>query len=75
MYTAYAVGTPVILAALEGFDGTREGVTEQLFQVSTDTVIRPISFDENGDPAEKFESVFQGKGGAWTFVEQVASAQ
>ena len=76
VYTAYAVGAlQVILAALEASDGTREGVTEQLFQVSTDTVIGPISFDENGDPAEKFESVFQGKGGAWTFVEQVAAAQ
>jgi hypothetical protein len=50
-------------------------VTEQIFNVSVDTVIGPISFDENGDPAEKFESVFQGKGGTWTFVEQVAAAQ
>jgi branched-chain amino acid transport system substrate-binding protein len=74
VYTAYAVGAlQVILAALEASDGTREGVTEQLAQVSTDTVIGPISFDENLDPAEKFESVFQGQGGTWVFVEQVAA--
>ena len=76
VYTAYATGAlQVLLAALEASDGTREGVTEQLLQVSVDTVIGPISFDENGDPAEKFESVFQGKGGTWAFVEQVAAAE
>ena len=52
----------VILAALEASDGTREGVTEQLFQVSTDTVIRPISFDENGDPAEEVRVRVPGQG-------------
>jgi branched-chain amino acid transport system substrate-binding protein len=76
VYTAYAVGAlQVILAALEASDGTREGVTEQLANVSVDTVIGPISFDENLDPAEKFESVFQGQGGTWAFVEQVAAPE
>jgi branched-chain amino acid transport system substrate-binding protein len=74
VYTAYAVAAlQMILAALENSDGTREGVTEQLLQAEADTVVGPLSFDENGDPAEKFESVFQGKGGTWTFVEQVAA--
>jgi branched-chain amino acid transport system substrate-binding protein len=76
VYTAYNVAAlQVILAALEKSDGTRESVAEQLLQTSTDTVVGPISFDENGDPAEKFESVFQGKNGAWAFVEQVAAEQ
>jgi branched-chain amino acid transport system substrate-binding protein len=76
VYTAYAVAAlQVLLAALEQSDGTREGVTEQLLQVSTDTVVGPISFDENGDPAEKFESIFQAKGGKWTFVEQFAAPE
>jgi branched-chain amino acid transport system substrate-binding protein len=74
VYTAYAVGAlQVLLAALEASDGTREGVTEALKDVSVDTVIGPIAFDENLDPQEKFESVFQGKGGTWEFVEQVSA--
>jgi branched-chain amino acid transport system substrate-binding protein len=74
VYTAYAVAAlQMMLAALEKSDGTREGVTGQLLQAQADTVVGPISFDENGDPADKFESVFQGKGGNWTFVEQIAA--
>jgi branched-chain amino acid transport system substrate-binding protein len=76
VYTAYNVAAlQVILAALEASDGTRDGVTEQLFNVEVDTVVGPLSFDENGDPAEKFESIFQAKGGEWTFLEQVAAAE
>jgi branched-chain amino acid transport system substrate-binding protein len=75
VYTAYAVAAlQMLLAALENSDGTREGVTGALAGASADTVVGPITFDENGDPADKFESIFQGKGGAWTFVEQFKAA-
>jgi branched-chain amino acid transport system substrate-binding protein len=71
VYTAYAVAAlQMMLAALEKSDGTREGVTGALAGASADTVVGPITFDENGDPADKFESIFQGKSGAWEFVEQ-----
>jgi branched-chain amino acid transport system substrate-binding protein len=71
VYTAYAVAAlQMMLAALEKSDGTREGVTGALAGASADTVVGPITFDENGDPEDKFESIFQGKGGSWTFVEQ-----
>ena len=71
VYTAYAVAAlQMMLAALEKSDGTREGVTGQLLKAQADTVVGPIKFDENGDPADKFESIFQGKGGSWTFLEQ-----
>ena len=71
VYTAYAVAAlQMMLAALEKSDGTREGVTGALAGDSADTVVGPITFDENGDPADKFESIFQAKGGAWVFVEQ-----
>jgi branched-chain amino acid transport system substrate-binding protein len=71
VYTAYAVAAlQMMLAALEKSDGTREGVTSALAGASADTVVGPITFDENGDPEDKFESIFQGKGGSWTFVEQ-----
>jgi branched-chain amino acid transport system substrate-binding protein len=71
VYTAYAVAAlQMMLAALEKSDGTREGVTQALAGASADTVVGPITFDENGDPVDKFESIFQGKGGNWEFVEQ-----
>jgi branched-chain amino acid transport system substrate-binding protein len=71
VYTAYAVAAlQMMLAALEKSDGTREGVTAALAGASADTVVGPITFDENGDPEDKFESIFQGKSGAWEFVEQ-----
>jgi branched-chain amino acid transport system substrate-binding protein len=71
VYTAYAVAAlQMMLAALEKSDGTREGVTKALAGASADTVVGPITFDENGDPQDKFESIFQGKGGNWEFVEQ-----
>jgi branched-chain amino acid transport system substrate-binding protein len=76
VYTAYAVAaTQALLAAIEASDGTRDSVTEQLLGVQVDTVIGPLSFDENGDPAEKFESIFQAKGGEWTFVQQFAAPE
>jgi branched-chain amino acid transport system substrate-binding protein len=71
VYTAYAVAAlQMMLAALEASDGTRQGVVDNLLTAQADTVVGPIKFDENGDPADKFESIFQGKGGAWAFVEQ-----
>jgi branched-chain amino acid transport system substrate-binding protein len=71
VYTAYAVAAlQMLIAALENSDGTREGVTGALAGASADTVVGPITFDENGDPEDKFESIFQGKSGAWEFVEQ-----
>jgi branched-chain amino acid transport system substrate-binding protein len=76
VYTAYAVAAlQMLLAALEASDGTRESVTENLLSAQADTVVGPISFDENGDPAEKFESIFQAKSGSWEFVEQVAAPE
>jgi branched-chain amino acid transport system substrate-binding protein len=74
VYTAYAVAAlQMILAALEASDGTRESVTENLLSAQADTVVGPIEFDENGDPAEKFESIFQARSGSWEFVEQVSA--
>jgi branched-chain amino acid transport system substrate-binding protein len=71
VYTAYAVAAlQMMLAALEKSDGTREGVTGALAGASADTVVGPITFDENGDPEDKFESIFQGDSGSWAFVEQ-----
>jgi len=71
VYTAYAVAAlQMMLAALEKSDGSREGVTKALAGATADTVVGPITFDQNGDPKDKFESIFQGKGGSWAFLEQ-----
>ena len=71
VYTAYAVAAlQMMLAALEKSDGSREGVTKALAGATADTVVGPITFDQNGDPKDKFESIFQGKSGSWAFLEQ-----
>ena len=71
VYTAYATAAlQMILAALEKSDGSRASVTDNLLKATADTVVGPMSFDQNGDPKDKFESVFQGKSGNWVFVEQ-----
>jgi branched-chain amino acid transport system substrate-binding protein len=76
VYTAYAVAAvQMLLSAIEQSDGTRESVTENLLSAEADTVVGPLSFDENGDPADKFESIFQAKGGKWVFVEQFAAPE
>jgi len=76
VYTAYAVAAvQMLLSAIEESDGTRESVTENLLSAEADTVVGPLSFDENGDPADKFESIFQAKGGKWVFVEQFAAPE
>ncbi len=71
VYTIYAVAaTQALLAAIEASDGTRESVVEQLFQVNLeDSVIGPLSFDENGDPASPVETVFRAEGEEWVFVD------
>jgi hypothetical protein len=58
--------------AIKASDGTKEGVLDQLFKVSTDTVVGPMSFDENGDPASKVESVYLAKGGEWAWQETIS---
>jgi hypothetical protein len=35
-------------------------------------VVGPIAFDENGDPQEKFETIYQAKGGKFTFSDRIA---
>jgi hypothetical protein len=60
------------VAAIEASDGTKEGVLDKLFGVNTDTVVGPMSFDENGDPASKVESVYLAKGGKWEWQEAIS---
>jgi branched-chain amino acid transport system substrate-binding protein len=73
VYTTYAAAAAqVLMAAIEASDGTQQGVLDQLFSVNTDSVVGPMSFDENGDPAQKVESVYLADNGTWAWQETVS---
>jgi branched-chain amino acid transport system substrate-binding protein len=71
VYTAYgAAAAQALVDAIGRSDGTREDVVAKLFETNiTDGIVGPMSFNENGDPANGLISIFQAKGGKWTFVE------
>jgi branched-chain amino acid transport system substrate-binding protein len=72
VYTLYAAASAQVLVdAIGRSDGSREDVVAKLFETNLDdTVVGPMSFDEFGDPATKFETVYQAKGGHFEFVER-----
>ena len=73
VYTVYAAASAqVLLEAIGNSDGSREDVVAKLFEVNVDTVVGQMSFDENGDPAEKVESVYAAENGQWTWKETVS---
>jgi branched-chain amino acid transport system substrate-binding protein len=74
VYTIYAAAcAQAVVEAIANSDGSRESVVEQLFQVNLeDTVVGPISFDENGDPQEKFETIYQAERGQFRFHDRIA---
>ncbi len=73
VYTAYAAAAAqALLEAIANSDGTREDVVAKLFEVDIpeeEGIVGAMSFDENGDPESGLMSIFQAKGGEWTFVE------
>jgi branched-chain amino acid transport system substrate-binding protein len=72
VYTIYAAAAAqVALDAIGRSDGSREDVIAKLFETDLpETASGPMSFGETGDPVEATETVYQAKGGEWTFVEQ-----
>jgi ABC-type branched-subunit amino acid transport system substrate-binding protein len=73
VYTTYAAAAAqVLMAAIAASDGTQQGVIDQLFSVNTDSVVGPMSLDENGDPASKVESVYLADNGVWAWQETVS---
>lgn len=73
VYTVYAAASAqALLEAIANSDGSREDVVAKLFEVNVDTVVGSMSFDENGDPAEKVESIYAAEGGAWVWKETVS---
>ena len=74
VYTIYAAAAAeALVEAIKNSDGSRESVVQQLFQVNVpDSVVGPLGFDENGDPKQKFETVYQAKGGRFAFLDRKA---
>ena len=71
VYTIYAAASmQVALDAISRSDGTREDVVAKLFETNIpDSVVGPLSFNEQGDPAGGTESVYKAINGAWEFQE------
>jgi len=71
VYTAYgAAAAQALLDAIGRSDGTREDVVAKLFETDiADGIVGPMSFNDQGDPANGLISIFKAEGGAWAFVE------
>ena len=73
VYTVYAAAAAqVMVDAIGKSDGTRQDVVAKVLGANVDTVVGPMSFDENGDPAQKVESVYKAQDGAWAWQETVS---
>jgi branched-chain amino acid transport system substrate-binding protein len=76
VYTIYAAAaTQVLLDAIARSDGTQADIVAKLFETNlSDSVLGPISFDENGDPAEGVESIYKATGGEWVWQQAKAAS-
>ena len=74
VYTVYAAtAAQVVLDAISRSDGSREDVIAKLFETDLpDTVVGPMSFNEEGDPQNATETVYLANNGAWEFEETKA---
>ncbi len=75
VYTIYAAAAAqALLDAIARSDGSREDVVAKLFETDLqDSVLGPLSFDPNGDPAAGTESIYKAEGGAWVWQEAKAA--
>ena len=63
-YSVYAAAAAqVFLAAIGASDGSRAGVTDQMFKVSASTVLGTIKFNQNGDVTSNPVTIYKIKGG------------
>jgi branched-chain amino acid transport system substrate-binding protein len=74
VYTVYAAAAAqVLLDAIGRSDGSREDVTAKLFETDIpDSVVGDMSFNEQGDPQNAAETVYEATGGEWKFKETKA---
>jgi branched-chain amino acid transport system substrate-binding protein len=63
-YSVYAAAAAqVMLAAIKASDGSRAGVTDQLFKVGAHTVLGTIKFNQNGDVTSNPVTIYKVAGG------------
>jgi branched-chain amino acid transport system substrate-binding protein len=76
VYTIYAAAAmQAALDAIARSDGTREDVVAKLFETDLpDSVIGPLSFDANGDPAAGTEQLFRFTGGEIRWQKQLEAS-
>lgn len=76
VYTIYAgAAMQVALDAIANSDGTREDIIAKIFDANlSDTVIGPISFNENGDPSPAVEQLFKAVDGTWTWQKKLETS-
>jgi branched-chain amino acid transport system substrate-binding protein len=72
VYSIYAAAAATaLLDAISRSDGTQADIVAKLKETDlADSVVGGIKFDENGDVLGGTETVYQGRNGKWTFVEQ-----
>jgi branched-chain amino acid transport system substrate-binding protein len=71
-YSVYAAAAAqVMLAAIGASDGSRAGVTDQLFKVSAKTVLGTVKFNQNGDVTSNPVTIYKIKGGKSTTVKVI----
>jgi branched-chain amino acid transport system substrate-binding protein len=77
VYTIYAAAAAqAILDAVGRSDGSREDVVTQLFETDlSDSVLGPLSFDANGDPAAGVESIYLAENGSWVWQEAKSASE
>ena len=69
-----AFAAQVFLAAIGASDGSRAGVTDQLFKVKANTVLGPMKFNQNGDVTSNPVTIYKIKGGKSTTLKVIVPA-
>jgi ABC-type branched-subunit amino acid transport system substrate-binding protein len=64
-----------MIAAIASSDGTRAGVTGQLFKVSVPTVLGTIKFNANGDVTSNPVTIYKVVGGKATTLRVIVPSK
>jgi branched-chain amino acid transport system substrate-binding protein len=71
-YSVYAAAAAqVMLAAIKASDGSRAGITDQLFKVAAHTVLGTIKFNQNGDVTANPVTIYKVAGGKPTTLKVI----
>ena len=72
VYTLYAAAsTQVMLDTIARSDGSRADIIAKMFETDMDTVVGPMSFNADGDPAGGTQHLFRGVDGLWDWQQEL----